>query len=406
MIRRLKYKILITIMCFITVIISLLVIIVNKVTVDTNKLNTRLLLSATISTYKINSLEKQLSNNVTIQILSPYDTLVIELQKNGDLISNISNSDNLSDKDFLAKIIPTIRKRKKRFGMYENYCYLKREKKHKTLICIIDYSPILKEERQLLIYSVSLGTIFWIIFLWLSIYLVKLMTKPITTVLKQQKQFISDAGHELKTPLAIISANTCVLNSEIGENQWLSNIETAQTQMKHLSNRLMALSDLEDFKKSTLHHPFDLSQAVLEVSLPFESLAYEHGIRIDYNVKPNIQLTGDKDKINQLLTALIENAISYCNEKGLIRISLEKYNRKIELSVYNTGMGVKEEERELIFERFYRVDEARERKEEHHGLGLSIVKAIVEEHKGKIHVLGTYQKDICFKIIFNEKKLK
>ncbi|MBQ9083512.1 MAG: hypothetical protein IJY28_08440, partial [Clostridia bacterium] len=217
----------------------------------------------------------------------------------------------------------------------------------------------------------------------------------------QQRRFIADAGHELKTPIAVISANSNVLQSEIGENRWLTHIQNETGRMETLVRQLMTLAQIDQVDRIIEHQPFNASQAVMRSALPFETLAFEKGIVLNTYIQPNITMTGREDQICQLVGIFVNNAIRYGAENGEIRVLLTRVRKKITLSVYNTGIGVAEEERTKIFDRFYRVDKARSRSGGNYGLGLAIAKAILEEHGAQIAVEGEYGKWVRFVMTFN-----
>lgn len=211
------------------------------------------------------------------------------------------------------------------------------------------------------------------------------MVKPVEETMEKQKQFISDASHELKTPLAVIEANVDVIEAQTGKSKWLTYIQSEIASMDKLINNLLFLAKTENTNKLQSAENFDLSEEVNLVSSMFESMAYEKKISVQYDIQDNIKFNGNKEDIKQVLSVLIDNAIMHTKEKGKIIIKLEK-DKNIILQVKNEGDPIPEEEQEKIFERFYRVDKARNRKQKRYGLGLSIAKSIVEQYNGKIEV--------------------
>ena len=211
------------------------------------------------------------------------------------------------------------------------------------------------------------------------------MVKPVEETMEKQKQFISDASHELKTPLAVIEANVDVIEAQTGKSKWLTYIQSEISSMDKLINNLLFLAKTDDVNKAQQTENFNLSEEVNLVSSMFESMSYEKKISMQYNIQEGIKFNGNKEDIKQILSVLIDNAIMHTKEQGKLIVELQK-EKNVILQVKNEGDPIPEEEREKIFERFYRVDKARNRKEKRYGLGLSIAKSIVEQYKGKIEV--------------------
>lgn len=190
------------------------------------------------------------------------------------------------------------------------------------------------------------------------------MVKPVEETIEKQKQFISDASHELKTPLAVIEANVDVIETQNGKSKWLTYIQSEISSMDKLISNLLLLAKTDNMSQLKQIETFNLSEEVNLVSSMFESMAYEKKISIQYNVQDNIKFNGNKEDIKQILSVLIDNAIMHTKENGKVIIELEK-EKNITLQVKNEGEPIPEKERENIFERFYRVDKARNRKEKY-----------------------------------------
>ena len=238
-----------------------------------------------------------------------------------------------------------------------------------------------------------------ILFAFFAILLSKWLIRPVQDAFDRQKQFISDASHELKTPLSVISANADVLADEIGTNTYLSYIQEEAKRMNHLVQDLLTLTRLENNTIEPLES-FDLGQLVLQSALPFESTVFEAGKTLQLNVKEDIAFTGYPDKIRQLIGILLDNAIKYSNEGGLISLTLSACRGNPVLEVFNTGRGIPAEEHTNIFERFYRIDPCRCRNSGSYGLGISIAHSIATLHNAKIVVDSEPGEYVRFKIIF------
>lgn len=212
------------------------------------------------------------------------------------------------------------------------------------------------------------------------------MVLPVQRAFEQQKQFIADASHELKTPLTIITANAEVLSATVGKNKWLSNILAQSQRMNALIRDLLDLAKLDFAAPQSDFAQFNLSSAVSAAALFFESCAFETHKTFRMDIAENIMFFGNESALRQLTSILLDNAFKYSGEGEAVTISLAQKGEKKILTVYNTGKGIPQEDQKHIFERFYRSDSSRSRESGGYGLGLSIAKSIVESHGGSISV--------------------
>ena len=233
--------------------------------------------------------------------------------------------------------------------------------------------------------------------LFLIILLSKRAIKPIAESYEKQRQFVTDANHELKTPLTLILANLDIAQEELGENEWLEDIRSEGNRMAELVNQLVALSRMDEEGNALHVSDVAFGQMVLDTLSEFEPLAQDRGKTITANADADIHLQGDEDLLRRLLGILLDNAIKYCDSGGQIHITLHR-QRHIVLTVENSYAAVGELELHRLFDRFYRADKARTFTGGY-GIGLSMAKAIVEKHNGEIM---SYKKDggyIGFKVI-------
>ncbi|MFC4100311.1 sensor histidine kinase [Paenibacillus xanthanilyticus] len=212
---------------------------------------------------------------------------------------------------------------------------------------------------------------------------------PVKEAFEKQKQFIADASHELKTPLAVINTNADVLlaNGEDTINdqaKWLHHIKSETERMKTLTNDLLYLTQMDDARASMIHVPFDLSDAVDGVILTMEAVFFEKELTLEYEIEPGLTVTGSSEQMKQVVMILLDNALKYTNPHGSIQLSLKRHHGHIQLAVSNSGPGIASEHLDRIFDRFYRADASRARQLGGYGLGLAIAKSIVEQHRGKI----------------------
>lgn len=270
-------------------------------------------------------------------------------------------------------------------GTESSLAFYVMDKESYILVAFMDNTVINKSAATLFRYTLLFGGVALVAFFFLSIFLARKIVQPLEESYQKQKQFISDAGHELKTPVSVVSANAELLARELGENQWLANIQYENERMGMLIGQLLELARTESVKPRM--EQIDFSRLVNGEALPFESVAFEKGLVLTCNIEPEITLEGNSTQLKQMVSILLDNAIRHSEKKGEVYLHLCKDHNLAKLSVINAGAEIPMEQRTQIFERFYRVDTARNSEDKHYGLGLAIAKAIVTAHKGKIGVL-------------------
>ncbi|WP_339298541.1 HAMP domain-containing sensor histidine kinase [Paenibacillus sp. FSL R5-0623] len=242
-----------------------------------------------------------------------------------------------------------------------------------------------------LIYTFAVvGLVMLIVIYFLSRYFANRSIAPVREAFEKQKQFIGDASHELKTPLAIINTNADVLlaNQEdtiANQAKWLHYIKSETERMTGLTNDLLYLTQMDDSRSTMIHAKFNMSDAVESIILPMEAVIFEKNISLDYNIEPNLTVHGNCEQIKQVILILLDNAVKYSGTKGAVNVTLQKQNNDVVLAVSNTGEGIAPEHLDRIFDRFYRTDSSRARKHGGHGLGLAIARSIVDQHKGELY---------------------
>lgn len=282
-------------------------------------------------------------------------------------------------------------------GWIYNYRYKVLQTEKGYGVVLVDGSM----SRSILMQSTTIAGIVLLVCAALVLILIFLLSrkavKPIAESYEKQKQFITDANHELKTPLTLILANLDIAESELGQNEWLDDIRAEGERMTDIINQLVALSrmDEEGNKMNTCEVSF--GSLVANTVSEFEPLAKEKGKILSATVDESIMYIGDEALLRRLIGILMDNAIKYCDNSGEISVTL-RHGRKIVLTVENTYAAVGEIELGRLFDRFYRADKAR-KFTGGFGVGLSMAKVIVENHKGEI---TAYKKDsthIGFKIV-------
>ena len=195
----------------------------------------------------------------------------------------------------------------------------------------------------------------------------RIIVKPVEESFEKQKQFVSDASHELKTPLAVIEANADVLQNKVGENKWITYIQNEVQSMNKLVNDLLTLSKMENTNNINIQR-FDLSKEIQMSVAVFESMIYEKEIKLETNIDEGIYFNGEKEDIKHIISIILDNAIKHTEKEGKIIVNTGKEKNDIKIEIKNQGEPIPEDEQEKIFERFYRVDKARSRSEKRYGL--------------------------------------
>ncbi len=266
-------------------------------------------------------------------------------------------------------------------GSMAHLIYRTARKPDCTLVAFIDKTVSESSLSTLQRYFLTVGGAAIVILFFLSLYLSGKIIEPLEENDRKQRQFISDAGHELKTPLAVISANADMLMTEIGQNEWLENIRYENGRMDCLVRQLLDLSRAENSEAQM--EQVDFSRIVTGEMLAFDSLAYENGKTIHSDIEENILLSGSPAELSQLVSVLLDNALRYSTGRD-IELSLKHRGHEAVLDLINDSDPIPHEKQDHLFDRFYRVDEARSSDIGHYGLGLPIAKKIAEKHGGSI----------------------
>jgi len=294
----------------------------------------------------------------------------------------ISKSANITDE--IRNYAIEVSKRNVDEGYIGNYIYKVRKiGVNGKEVTLIESESTIKELKTTIIIAIVIGALGLVIIYIITKKISKTIVKPVADSFEKQKQFVSDASHELKTPLAVIEANADVLQDKVGENKWITYIQNEVQSMNKLVNDLLVLARMEN-TNTTNNQKFNLSKEVQMSVSVFESIIYEKKIKLETNINDGIEFNGDKEDIKHIISILLDNAIKHTKENGKIIVNTLKEKNDIKIEVKNQGEPIPEEEREKIFERFYRIDKARNRNEKRYGLGLSIAKGLVDKYKGTI----------------------
>ena len=320
-----------------------------------------------------------------------------------DSEGNVASSDTkhvfaVSEEDSI-KIAKKIYEGSSDRGLYRNFRYAKISLNGYNAVMCLDVYNGLSSANYFLIVSLSASFIGWITVFIIVLAFSKRIIAPVSKSYERQKRFISDAGHEIKTPLAIIEADIGVMEINDGENEWLDDIKTQVRRLAKLTNDLIHLSKLDEGKDSLKFIDFSVSDIAKETVTSFSGLATINNKKLEANIKPNLTLKGDAESIRELLTILLDNAIKYSTGDGNIVLEINKKNGHITIDAGNSAKGLSKENAEHLFDRFYRVDNSRNSETGGHGIGLSMAKAIVNAHNGKITAEVTDNEELRIKVV-------
>ena len=278
----------------------------------------------------------------------------------------IRESDSVTDEERNYAI--KVSKGEKEEGYIENYIYKKREFGNNEIeITLMENEDAINRYKRTVISAIGVGLLTVAIIYIIAQKISKIIVKPVEDSFEKQKQFISDASHELKTPLAVIEANSDVLHDKIGENKWITYIQNEVQSMNKLVNDLLTLAKMENIN-NTNFQKFDLSKEIKMSVAVFESLIYEKEIKLEMNIEEGIPFNGEKEDIKHVISTILDNAIKHTEKDGKIIVNMGKEKNEIKIEIKNQGEPIPEAEQEKIFERFYRVDKARNRSEKRYGL--------------------------------------
>ena len=274
-------------------------------------------------------------------------------------------------------------------GFIQNFRYKIEHIENFIRITFLDCGRKLDAYYSFLYASISISLFGYIVVFAFIAFFSNRIIRPISESYEKQKRFITDASHEIKTPLTIIRADADVLEMELGENEWLNDIKKQAAQLTELTNDLVFLSRMEESEHILPTIDFPFSEVVTETVLSFQGLAHRQEKELHCQIPPMLTLCGNEKSIRQLIALLLDNAIKYSPINEKISLTIEEQSKHVILTVTNTtSQPIEKEQLKLLFDRFYRVDASRNSKTGGHGVGLSIAKAIVEAHHGKIQALA------------------
>ena len=324
----------------------------------------------------------------------------VSFDENGDVI--FASTDHIAaiDREEEVRYAGEVLKKNRKRGYMEAYRYAVDERDGTTTVSFLNAVREQQFMRSLLLLTLIVSFISLAVTYVLVWFLSKRAMRPFESNIRQQKQFITDAGHELKTPLTSISTSVDVIRMEHGDDEWTDNIKKQTARMSTLVGELVTLSRLDEDMPLPLKEQFSLSDAARETVEVYEPEIRACGKKLTVELEENVLIFGDREAIRKMFSVLLDNAVRYSDENGEIRVNVRKKKNRAVAEVFNTCDYEKPPDVERLFDRFYRPDESRSTKTGGNGVGLSIARAVVTAHGGKISAICPSGKTMTIRISF------
>ncbi len=342
--------------------------------------------------WEINTLKNRKDRFQFFSLEQPFDMATmrnyfsVKLDSAGNITDVISQFPLHYTDEEISELAHSVILKDADFGFLGGIGYMLAKKSYGYIVVFAEAQAEANLHSRIFRISVYLYLLSLVVSLVIAWILSRWAVKPVRVAFDKQKRFVADASHELKTPLAVISANLDVLAGETGENKWIGYIRGEIKRMSKLVKDLLYLAKCDSEEVKYQFYAFDLSRAVMSSVLPFESTVFEQEKTLETDIAENVQYTGDESAIKQIVVILLDNAVKHTEKGALIKVSLTVSGSKKIVSVRNTGAGISAEDQKRIFERFYRTDKSRARDTGGYGLGLSIAKSIADIHHAKLSV--------------------
>lgn len=335
-------------------------------------------------------------NNPEMRFMNRYFTVTLDSE--GKLVeSNVDNIVSVSEDDAVTYAEAVYRSSKQK-GYYKGYRYAVAEASGNKLIFFLNISRDTEQQKTVFLISIGISVGMMLIIFVLLFFLSKRAINPYVKAMEQQKQFITNAGHELKTPLTSISTSADVLSMDLPENEWIDNIRKQIERMTKLVGDLVMLSRFDEATPFSERSRISLSEILSEAVELFVPVAEGGKRSIEDKISDSIYTIGDESSIKQLISILLDNAIKYSPENSIISLELKKKKNRAYIIVSNKCAYGIPKELDRLFDRFYRPDESRSTKTGGYGIGLSMARAIAEAHKGTIKAKDLGDERIAFEV--------
>ena len=295
---------------------------------------------------------------------------------------------DLEDTEELTAILTQCLAQDQTEGTVEGYDlrYLRQDNGLYQKFAFVDMSMGQATLREMMLSYFQIGAAALVLLLGVSVLLARWATRPVERAWRQQRQFLSDASHELKTPLTVILSNAELLESaQLPERpaRWTDNIRSEAGRMKSLVEEMLTLARADNAVRTAVMTEVSLTDVAADCALSFEPVAFEAGKPLEEHLAEDVTVLGDREKLRQVIAALLDNAVKYGAAGGTITLTLQKTDRQARLTVANPGEPIPQEQLRHLFERFYRADASRG-EQSGFGLGLPIASAIAAEHRGTL----------------------
>lgn len=324
----------------------------------------------------------------------------VHCDQEGNVLTISSDHVSAVDEDTIRKYTEKIISKDSQKGFYKEYRYMMKKDGKGSTIIFLNVSGELRFMKSLFMVSLIIAIVSLFVVFLLIVKLSQRAIRPYVKNIERQKRFITDAGHELKTPLTSIATSADILAMEHEGDEWVENIQKQTSRLTRLVSDLVALSRLDEETPFPEKEVFSLSEAAWEAAEPFAALAKAGGKAYTQHIEEHLELSGDRNAIQQMLSILLDNAVRYSEEGGEIRLDIYRSRGRICIEVFNTCELHDITDLNRLFDRFYRMDESRSTHTGGTGIGLSMAQAIAEIHGGKITVNSTEGKSILFKAVF------
>ncbi len=384
MTRKLRYKFIIIIMGIVTIMLCIIMSMIyffTKRNLETGSI-------AMMQNISDNPFLLRLPNELHDDIRFPYFTLQLDMR--GNLIATGGGYYDLSDESFLKNLIDAAFSADAPVGIIEDYNlrFFRKDTAVNQILVYADISSELAALNNLLQNCIFIGIACFLAFLLISFLLAKWVVQPVDRAWQQQRQFIADASHELKTPLTVIMTNAELLQNadydETSQSAFSSSILVLSRQMRDLVEQMLELARTDHVQTHTVFSSLDFSRLVSDAVLPFEPVFFERGLTLRTEIAGNILVSGSPSELRQVLDILLDNAQKYSRRNGTTWVTLKRRGKNhCLLAVADEGETIPPQDLKNLFKRFYRADQARSRNGSF-GLGLSIAESIIKRHKGKI----------------------
>ncbi len=283
-------------------------------------------------------------------------------------------------------------------GFMGQYRFAVKDKDGGTLLIFLYCGRGLANFRSVLFISVDISLAGMLAVFLLLVFFSGRIVKPVSESYEKQKRFITDAGHEIKTPLTIIDADAELVELECGESEWLDDIKKQTKRLTALTNDLIYLARMEEGQKNAVRIEFPLSDVVDETAESFRARTINENKQLEINIQPGLAYIGDEKAVRQLVSILVDNAVKYADSEGKIKVSLTNA-AGIKLEVYNTCEHISKDSVKHLFDRFYRAEQSHNSQTGGYGIGLSVAKAVVEAHRGKISAYTADEKSLRITVL-------